>query len=164
MFPKIGVPPNHPMFNRVFHYKPSILGYHYFRKHPYQTEDLRRGFYLCGRLLSLIHLGLQSSWHREVRHEFLGQKIHGSIVIRATTPVNWHSYFQVPLFFLVNSIKMLDFLHVTCWFTGVYTFMRNVRKIIQSILFRKANLNANPTGVMSFTQKCFEDLMKNKIL
>ena len=22
-------------FNRVFHYKPSILGYHYFRKHPY---------------------------------------------------------------------------------------------------------------------------------
>ena len=22
-------------FNRVFHYKPSILGYHYFWKHPY---------------------------------------------------------------------------------------------------------------------------------
>ena len=22
-------------FNRVFHYKPSILGYHYLRKHPY---------------------------------------------------------------------------------------------------------------------------------
>ena len=35
MFPKIGVPPNHPISNRVFHYKPSILGYHYFRKHPY---------------------------------------------------------------------------------------------------------------------------------
>ena len=35
VFPKIGVPPNHPMFNRVFHYKPSILGYHYFWKHPY---------------------------------------------------------------------------------------------------------------------------------
>ena len=28
-------PPNHPMFNRVFHYKPSILGYPYFWKHPY---------------------------------------------------------------------------------------------------------------------------------
>ena len=27
MFPKIGVPPNHPLKNRVFHYKPSILGY-----------------------------------------------------------------------------------------------------------------------------------------
>ena len=36
MFPKIGVfPPDHPWINRVFHYKPSILGYHYFRKHPY---------------------------------------------------------------------------------------------------------------------------------
>ena len=32
------VPPNHPMCNRVFpykSYKPSILGYHYFWKHPY---------------------------------------------------------------------------------------------------------------------------------
>ena len=32
--PKIGVPPNHE-FNRGFHYKPSILGYPYFWKHPY---------------------------------------------------------------------------------------------------------------------------------
>ena len=28
-------PPNHPCVHRVFHYKPSILGYHYFWKHPY---------------------------------------------------------------------------------------------------------------------------------
>ena len=28
-------PPNHPWINRVFHYTPSILGYPYFRKHPY---------------------------------------------------------------------------------------------------------------------------------
>ena len=36
MFPKIGVPPNHPiLIGRVFHYKPSILGAHpYFWKHP----------------------------------------------------------------------------------------------------------------------------------
>ena len=27
MFPKIVVPPNHPLKNRVYHYKPSILGY-----------------------------------------------------------------------------------------------------------------------------------------
>ena len=33
MFPKIGVPPNNP-FNRAFNYKPSILGYPYFWKHP----------------------------------------------------------------------------------------------------------------------------------
>ena len=35
VFPKIMVPPNHPLKNRVFHYKPSILGYPYFWKHPY---------------------------------------------------------------------------------------------------------------------------------
>ena len=34
VFPKIGVPPNHPLKNWVFAYKPSILGYHYFWKHP----------------------------------------------------------------------------------------------------------------------------------
>ena len=33
VFPKIGVPPNHP-FYRDFHYKPPILGYPYFWKHP----------------------------------------------------------------------------------------------------------------------------------
>ena len=33
MFPNIGVPPNHPINNRVVHYKPSTLGYHYFWKH-----------------------------------------------------------------------------------------------------------------------------------
>ena len=27
-------------FNRVFHYKPSILGYHYFWKHPYQNSKI----------------------------------------------------------------------------------------------------------------------------
>ncbi len=35
LFPKIMVPPNHPFFHRVFHYKPSILGYPLFWKHPY---------------------------------------------------------------------------------------------------------------------------------
>ena len=34
VFPKIGVPPNHPIL-RVFHYTPSILGYPYFWKHPH---------------------------------------------------------------------------------------------------------------------------------
>ena len=27
--------PKSSHFNKVFHYKPSILGYHYFWKHPY---------------------------------------------------------------------------------------------------------------------------------
>ena len=34
MFSKIGVPPKSSIFNRVFHYKPSILGYPYSWKHP----------------------------------------------------------------------------------------------------------------------------------
>ena len=43
VFPKIGVvPPNHPMFNRVFHYKPSILGYPYFWKQPFPAPGLGR--------------------------------------------------------------------------------------------------------------------------
>ena len=36
---KIGIPGDTPKiihFNRVFPYKPSILGYHYFWKHPYR--------------------------------------------------------------------------------------------------------------------------------
>ena len=40
VFPKPVVPPNHPLKNRVFHYKPSILGYHYFWKHPYVLSIL----------------------------------------------------------------------------------------------------------------------------
>ena len=35
VFPKIGVTPNHPLKNRVFHYKPSIFRYPYFWKHPF---------------------------------------------------------------------------------------------------------------------------------
>ena len=38
VFPKMVAPPNY-QFNRVFHYKPSILGYPYSRKHPYVTKS-----------------------------------------------------------------------------------------------------------------------------
>ena len=34
------VPPNHPLKNRVFQYKPSILGYPYFWKHPHLAEGV----------------------------------------------------------------------------------------------------------------------------
>ena len=34
----MGFPPKSSHFNRVFHYKPSILGYPYFRKHPYMNH------------------------------------------------------------------------------------------------------------------------------
>ena len=34
-----GFSPKSSIFNRVFHYKPSILGYPYFRKHPYGRQE-----------------------------------------------------------------------------------------------------------------------------
>ena len=37
-FLKMVVPPKIIHFNRVFHYKPSILGYHHFRKHPWESK------------------------------------------------------------------------------------------------------------------------------
>ena len=44
MFPKIvGFPPKSSHFNRVFHYKPSILGYPYFWKHPYSLDYITGG-------------------------------------------------------------------------------------------------------------------------
>ena len=38
MFPKIMVPTQIIHFDRVFHSKPSILGYPYFWKHPYRNQ------------------------------------------------------------------------------------------------------------------------------
>ena len=34
------VPPSRPFYTSVFHYKPSILGYPYFWKHPYGPRKL----------------------------------------------------------------------------------------------------------------------------
>ena len=33
--PKIGIPPNHPFLDGIFHYKPSIVGCPHFTNHPY---------------------------------------------------------------------------------------------------------------------------------
>ena len=43
--PKLGVfsPPNHPFVHRVFHYKPSILGYPYIWKHPHAKRGEKIG-------------------------------------------------------------------------------------------------------------------------
>ena len=41
VFPRIGVP-QIIHFNRVFHYKPSILGYPYFWKHPNGSKTMGR--------------------------------------------------------------------------------------------------------------------------
>ena len=41
---EIVVPPNHPFFSRVFHSKPSNLGYPYFWKHPYISSYFQRSY------------------------------------------------------------------------------------------------------------------------
>ena len=50
-------PPNHPFVHRVFPYKPSILGYHYFWKRP----DLQKNpykIYLCHGQAHRVFLGM----------------------------------------------------------------------------------------------------------
>ena len=56
--PKIGVGyPQIIHFNRVFHYKPSILGYPYFWKHSYIFLQKGRLFDLCECLVMSHDLG-----------------------------------------------------------------------------------------------------------
>ena len=52
MFPKMVVPPNHPIY-RVFHYKPSILGYPYVWKHPYGHWKITK---ICKRMTIILEL------------------------------------------------------------------------------------------------------------
>jgi len=60
MFPKI-VYPQIILFNKAFHYKPSILGYHYLWKHPYIFGGFKyrisRGACHCG-CLGVVYLSL----------------------------------------------------------------------------------------------------------
>ena len=63
VFPKIGVTRKSSHFNRVFHYKPSIMGYPYFWKHP----DLVLIFFISGidlRFLAVLCLvsSASSGW------------------------------------------------------------------------------------------------------
>ena len=68
------VPPYHPLKNRVFHYKPSILGYPYCWKHPSrnlvklsQVWGFRPMFHLCfchgqARFLPVWFTCVASDW------------------------------------------------------------------------------------------------------
>ena len=55
MFPKIVVPPNHPISHRVFHYKPSILGVPLFLETP-----------ILGFAIRIHRLCVFCSWTRPV--------------------------------------------------------------------------------------------------
>ena len=61
-------PPNHPFVHRVFHYKPSILGYHYFWKHPYNIINVDGIFRCIQSILWKLHtLTTDHSHPRNVR-------------------------------------------------------------------------------------------------
>ena len=73
VFPKIGVvPPNHPFVHRVFHYKPSILGYPYFWKHPYMMVISYTTCKRIGEMASHSHERLGLSWPRKLFATELG--------------------------------------------------------------------------------------------
>ena len=63
-------------FNRVFHYKPSILKYHYFRKPPYINQELESPTQHCDEMVLVI---------------FLGTAPHAGF----QSPPGWHSIFRI---------------------------------------------------------------------
>ena len=78
VFPKIGVGPQIIHFNRVLHYKPSILGCPYFWKHPYRFPPLKsvNPHLVSARILSdfgkdllhgtYLHTGLHAERMKEI--------------------------------------------------------------------------------------------------
>ena len=64
MFPKIGVP-QIIHFNRVFHYKPSILGYPDFWKHPILETCLQNPFFYTNFSSKLVPGSFQVTCLRE---------------------------------------------------------------------------------------------------
>ena len=106
MFPRIVVPPNHP-FNRVFHYKPSILGYPYFWKHPYTGILLSISPSLCHTFT--VQVWFEGCWSKcHVRDGRSICKICGILLVRLLVGVNraWISitfFFPVKLLFCTPS-------------------------------------------------------------
>ena len=74
VFPKIVVPLNH--FKRVFHYKPSILGYLYFWKHPIISQQ--RSNPVTAKPWSVSHQLSRSSPSEPSYDLRTGLALHGS--------------------------------------------------------------------------------------
>ena len=71
-FPKMvgKLPPNHPMFNRVFHYKSSILGYPYFGKHPYLKRSFMLFQFHAWQMLRFVQIeSLRIHWYGRSRRQ-----------------------------------------------------------------------------------------------
>ena len=59
-------------FNWVFHYKPSILGYHHFRKHIAFVKKLRKGSYAIRRFIRWVvwNFDISLSWWMDTSYTF----------------------------------------------------------------------------------------------
>ena len=73
VFPNIMVPPQIIHFNRVFHYKPSILGYPYFWKHPSRSGWwFQICFIFTPNLGEMIHFDLRIFFKKRVETKWVG--------------------------------------------------------------------------------------------
>ena len=69
------VPPNHPILIGIFHYKPSILGYHYFWKHPYDILSISHYQIWSKTDGILVHADIQV--HLQELDRILHRKVEG---------------------------------------------------------------------------------------
>ena len=110
VFPKIGVP-QIIHFNRDVHYKPSILGYHYFWKHPYYNQFWQ----------SYIHIVLASfcgsSQHQTAQLTKNQPPIQAKRALALATPAKNLQSFQAWHQTSTICIKMIM---CTCTFEGVH--------------------------------------------
>ena len=103
MFPKIMVRPKSSIFNKVFHYKPSILGYPYFWKHPYIPKPALISFWFAlvschfgprrpeQRVPLAFLFGLQSEVRGHPRETHIRRGPPGyKVVITPTNPMKNH--------------------------------------------------------------------------
>ena len=75
--------PNHPFVHRVFPYKPSILGYHYFWKHPYAQSS---------NWIISTRVGVKRWNHhsaKQLGHEFCNRKMKISWNRLSRTAFRW---------------------------------------------------------------------------
>ena len=86
-------------FNRGFHYKPSILGYHYFRKPPYQRKMIQQkdlSFWMFWCRSALETLSHSSRHHGEKERNI------------------WKAWCFCPLFLVSTNTKSMNHLHKFC--------------------------------------------------
>ena len=115
-------------FNRVFHYKPSILGYPYFWKHPYMDYFIRNlfGFLLNPPRIQMVHVTFLRV------KSFLLKWLNRANYACRKRPLSWCSYFNGGRFFSPLELTT-QFVGCFCklvqvFISGISTFMAVLKK------------------------------------